>query len=214
MDEDWRLRIRFGDEEAAGRHAERIEATRLEEDVRRKFGPRLVVSRDGAELFVYAETEDSARLAEQVVVADLKSDDWSADVELTRWHDDAEDWEPADAPLPATDEERAAERKRLMEREDQDVAAQGYPDWEVRVELPTHHAARELAERLGAEEIPSTRRWRYLVVGAQDEDAARSLARRLRGEAPSDARVSVEGTAASVERNNPFALLSALAGNP
>jgi hypothetical protein len=214
MDEDWRLRIRFTDDEAAGRHAERVEAARLEEDVRRRLGPRLVVSRDGAELFVYAETENSARLAEQVIAADLGSDDWSADVELTRWHDDAEDWEAAGEPLPASDDDRAAERARLMEREDRDEAEQGYPDWEVRVELPTHGAARELADRLTAEEIPVTRRWRYVLVGAADEDAATSLAERLRGEAPEGAKVSVEGTAASVERNNPFAFLSAVAGGP
>ena len=212
MDEDWRVRISFDDPAAASEHASRLEAKRLAEDEQAQLGKRVVVSLDGSELFLYAAGEDDARMAEHLARAELDADNWPGDVELTRWHDDAEDWEPADRPLPKTAEERATERDRLMSREDEEAAEEGHAEWEVRVELPTHREARELGARLDSEGLPQIRRWRYLVVGAPDEDAANELADRIRREAPGDANVSVEGTFAGVEAHNPFAAFTGVGG--
>ena len=212
MDEDWRVRLTFADQQASQQHAERLEAMKVEQDLGERLGARVAVSRDGAELFLYANSEDDARAAEHIASADLDADHWASKVELSRWHEAAEDWEPADRPLPRTAEERAAERKRLMSREDQETAAEGYAEWEVRVELPTHHDARALAERLRDEGVSCVHRWRYILVGAEDEDAARQWETRLRGEAPGGAKLSVEGTFATVERQNPFAFFSAVSG--
>jgi hypothetical protein len=56
------------------------------------------------------------------------------------------------------------------------------------------------------------RRWKYLFVGAPDEDVARAWAEELRKEAPAGSEVTVEATFASVERNNPFAIFGAGGG--
>jgi hypothetical protein len=116
--------------------------------------------------------------------------------------------------LPGTAEERTAERERLMRREDEETREQGYAGWEVRVELPSRKDARALAERLRDEGVSTVHRWRYVLVGADDENAARELEERLRGEAPAGSKLSVEGTFASVEGHNPFAFFSGLSGGP
>jgi hypothetical protein len=62
----------------------------------------------------------------------------------------------------------------------------------VRVELPSHHAAVQLADRLNAEGHPVIRRWTLLVLGANDSDDADALADVVRQEAPADAKVEVQ----------------------
>jgi hypothetical protein len=212
MDGDWRVRVTFEDESMARRHAERIEDMKLARDVRDRLANRVVASRDGATLFFYAGSRDDARVAEQIAQGDLAVDGWPARVELTRWHEAAEDWEPPDKPLPTSADGRAAERERFMRREDQESAEQGYAGWEVRIALPAWRDARELADRLQSEGVPVAHHWRYVLAGASDEDGARRLEERLRYEAPPGSTVSVEGTFAMVERNNPFAFISAVAG--
>jgi hypothetical protein len=62
----------------------------------------------------------------------------------------------------------------------------------VRVELPSHHDAAALAERLEAEGRAVIRRWKFLVLGANDEDEANDLARVIKQEAPAAASVHAE----------------------
>ena len=210
--DDWRVRVTF--DSASGAHdlSRRLEAMRVARDERARLGNRVVVTVDGPQLFIYAATERDARLAEQIAHGDLQADHWPASVELTRWHEVAQDWEPADRPLPQTDEDRAAERARLMARQDEESVEQGFPDWEVRVELPSHREARELGARLEREGVPYIRRWRYVVVSANNEDAAHRWAEQLRRESPPQANIRVEGTFPSIQRHNPFAVFSAMGG--
>ncbi len=95
------------------------------------------------------------------------------------------------------------------------MAESGEPEFEVRVDLPSHREAVRFAEHLRAEGLPAVRRWKYLVVGATDEDGARALATRLESEAPSGSEVVVEGSGqvAYAERPaNPFAVFGGLGG--
>jgi hypothetical protein len=211
-DEDWRLRVAFDDPESLWRIRERVEACELERGVVERLGRRVVVSRDGSTLFAYADSETAVREAQRIVTSIASKEGWRLDSSLARWHADAEDWEPAAKALPATDEQRGAERDRLMRREDQEAADRGYPDWEIRAEFDSHRDAREFAQQLDSEEIPNVRRWKYLLVGAADEDAAEALRERLRREAPPATRVAVEGTFAAVARSNPFAFIGAFGG--
>lgn len=206
------MHVRLGEHHHAIEISERLQASELEHDVLERLAGRIVVSRDGPELFLYAETETALREAERVVRSLLEEHDFAAQLELTRWHPDAEEWEPLGEPLPHTEEEREAERDELMEREDAESKAEGFSEWEVRIELPGRHEAAELEERLESEGFPITRRWKYVLVGALDEDAANELADRLRGEAPAGSKVTVEGTYASVRSKvpNPFAFLGGL----
>lgn len=212
MAEDWRLHIRLGEQHHAIEISERLHASELEHDVLERLAGRVVVSRDGPELFLYAQSESDLRDAEKVVRSLLETHDFAARTEMSRWHPDAEEWEPLGEPLPATEEERDAERDELMEREDAESKAEGFSEWEVRIELPGRHEATELEAKLEAEGLPVTRRWKYVLAGALDEDAANELADRLRTEAPQGSKVTVEGTYASVRNKvpNPFAFLGGL----
>jgi hypothetical protein len=214
MHDDWRLRVTL----AGAAHAEalrgRLEAAELSEEIARELGDAIVLSHDGAEVFLYADAHAALRAAERVVREDLARHGWSAEIVASRWHEDAEDWEPADAPAATTAAEREAERARLMQREDAESAAVGFPQFEARATLPTRHAARELSERLTREGVANVRRWRHVIVGADDEDAARAWADRLRAESPAGTDVTAEGSFAYVERvaPTPFKGVAALGG--
>ena len=87
------------------------------------------------------------------------------------------------------------EKQTIVSGETEESEHAGFPEWEVRVSLPTHHDARVFAERLAAEGIPVKRHWRHLTLGAEDEDDAQALAERLRSESPQGSSVEVEGAA-------------------
>lgn len=213
MHDDWRLHVTLEGAARAESLAERLEAAQLSGEVASALGDAVAVSHDGAELFLYAGTRAAIETAEQLVRTDLDEHGWRAQIVASRWHDDAEAWEPADAPAAVTASEREAEHARLMRREDAESAADG-PDFEVRAALPSHRAARELSERLTAEGVPHVQRWRYVFAGAPDEDAAERLAARVRAEAPPGTDVAAEGTFAYVERMmpTPFKPIAALGG--
>ena len=212
MAEDWRVHVRLGEKDHAVALTERLEAMELERESLERIGGRIVVSRDDQDVFLYAETEPAAREAESVVRSLMEEHGYQGEADLRRWHPDAEDWEPAEKPLPQTEAEREAERAQLMAREVEETREQGYTEWEVRIHLPSRHEAAELQERLESEGLTCTRRFRYLLVGAESEDAANALAERLRGEAPADSEVTVEGTFRAAGRGvpNPFAFLGGL----
>jgi hypothetical protein len=139
---------------------------------------------------------------------------WTVDAELRRWHPVAEEWEDPERPLPVSAEEKTAEREELMRSEDRETEERGYPEYEVRVDLGSRHEAIRFAEQLREEGLPNVHRWRYVLVGAVDEDAAKGLAERIRAEAPADGKVSVEGVwrmAWDERPPNPFAFMGGLA---
>lgn len=211
--EDWRVHVVVSDSGGVGPWStERLEARSLADDVGESLGDRVAVSRDDGVLFLYADTEEAARAAADVVRADVEEHGWSASVAVERWHDDAEEWKDASVPLPASDAERAAEHAELVGEEDEETAAADYAGWEIRVDLPSHRDAKRLAESLEAEGVKPVRRWKYLFVGAPDEDEARKWAERLRAEAAPGSKVTVEATFTSVEKNNPFAIFGAGGG--
>ena len=94
--------------------------------------------------------------------------------------------------MPQTAAERQAEHQRLVDAETADALAEGKAQWEVRVELGSHRQAVALARTLEGEGRAIVRRWKFLLVGAANEDAARELAGQIREEVPADATVKVE----------------------
>jgi hypothetical protein len=210
MSDDWRLRIDLHDQEHGGALSDRLTASRLEHDLETSFQDRVTVSRDGSEVFCYTGTREQAEKAEQLIRSLADEHGWELDTELTHWHPTEEEWEDPDkAP------DGAAEHRALIAKERQEAEQRGYPEFEVRVEFPSHRDAVRFAEKLGEEGNPSVRRWRYLMIGAVDEDSANALAERVRREAPAGAVVSVEGTLQAVaaeQPSNPFAVFGGLAG--
>jgi hypothetical protein len=191
-DDDWRVTVTLHDEAHVGRALQSLREHEVEDDVRRRLGHRVAVSADGPRVLVYAGTEDAAREADQVVRQVMAQRGLGADFALDRWHPVEEQWQDADVPMPQTDEQRQAEHQRLEADETRESLATGRARWEVRVELPSHHDAVALADRLQAEGRPVIRRWKFLVLGANDEDDARDLARVIKQEAPAAASVQTE----------------------
>jgi hypothetical protein len=189
---DWRVTVTLHDAAHVGRVAESVRDHEVEEDARRRLGGRVAVSADGPSVFLYAGSENAAREADRVARDLIAKHGLSADFALDRWHPDEEEWENADVALPQTDDERAAEHERLEEDETAESRATGKAEFEVRVELPSHREAVQLADRLKAEGRPVIRRWTLLVLGANDSDDANALAETVRQEAPADAKVEVQ----------------------
>jgi len=153
----------------------------LDDKARDRLGNRVLVTRDGPRMFLYTATQEEALEAERVVQELIAQDGLSAEVATTRWHPDEEAWEDVSHRMPATEEQRAAERER----------ASG-DDWEVRIELGGLGEAVKLEGELREEGLTVERRFSYLLVGASTEEGAHELAERLRGRVPEDTPLGVE----------------------
>jgi hypothetical protein len=216
MGDDWRLQIDVFEDGRARALSERLEAEKLGEDLETTFGDRLVVSVDGPTVFVYAGDREQAERAETTIRNVAAQNDWDIEIALKRWHPTAEEWEEPEEPLPATESERAAEHAQLVAKEREESAERGYAEYEVRIECPSHGDTVALADRLREEGMPVLRRWRYLLVGSPDEDSAKALAERLRGEAPRGSTVVAEPSMRAAYDDDPargsFAVFGGLGG--
>ena len=213
--EDWRVTVKLNEQGLAERVAGYLHEQEVEQDVRKRLGDRVAVSAGDSNVFLYADTESAAREADRVVHRVLADRGLEAETTLDRWHPVEQRWEPASEPLPRTAGEREREHERLEQQEEAESQASGLAAWEVRVELPSHTAERELAERLEAEGLPVVSRWQYLIVGAGSQDEANELAQRLQREAAPGSVLHVEpggGLAWQALGNNPFAVFGGLAG--
>jgi hypothetical protein len=189
--DEWRVEVAL-DEDAHGQPlGERLHRLQLDDEARKRLGGSVIVSRDGNRLFFYAWHEESAREAERVVRDLMDEDKLSGQVGLMRWHPAADEWRPADQPLPEDEQEIDAEEKehalagKRAGRESRSWA------WEVVIDLPDLRSTREFAHRLEEEGLPVKRRWKYLLVGSDTEEAAVELGQRLEGETPAGARVGI-----------------------
>jgi hypothetical protein len=189
---DWRVTITPSDPSKAEPARRSFAGHKVEDDLRRRLGGRIVVGAGDGSVFLYAGSENSAREAERVATELLGQEGITAKTALDRWHPIEEAWEQADVALPATDAEREAEHQRLEAAETAESLASGEAQWEARAEFPTHREAVAMANRLRGEGRTVIRRWRFLVVSANNEDDAQDLADHIRREAPSDARVRAE----------------------
>lgn len=189
--DEWRVEVELDDEPDGMSLGERIRSLDLDDEVRERLTGRVIVTRDGPHVYLYADTEAGARAAERVVRDLLEEHRLTGTVSVTRWHGVEEAWEDASVPLPQTEAEIEAERRRLEEAEEREAAVEGEYDWRVRAALPHRHDAVELARRLAAEGLDVHRRWRWLTVGAPTEERGEEIAAWIRERSP-DAQVWVE----------------------
>jgi hypothetical protein len=213
MVDDWRVTIDFDDEGDGTQFTEWLAAVQLESEERNQLGDRVVVSRDGPRVFLYADSDEQARSVYQTAQARIETEGRSAVTALERWHPVEQAWKDASVPLPESAEEARAEHERMQEREAAESLEKGRAEWEVRIELPTHEDTLALAERLESEGVPVVRRYTFLLAGALNEDDARALAKRLEAEAPQGSRIEVEpggGLVWEVAPENPFAVFGGL----
>lgn len=213
MNDDWRLQIDVHDNEHASALIEHLDAAELKHNLSKLFRDRLVVTRDGARVFIYAGTRTEAEEAQRLVETEARCHKWKLDVDFRHWHPISEEWEDPEKPLPASDGAKVAEREALMRREREEAANHGYPEFEVRVDLPSRRDAVHLAEQFRKEGLLVVHRWRFLLIGSTDEDSASALAKQIQAMLPTGSRVTVEGTwgRASAEPSpSPFAVLGEL----
>jgi hypothetical protein len=215
MADDWRVTATVSDETQAQDVLAALREHSVDADLRARFGDRVAVSAEGSNLFLYADAEATARAAENVVQGVLRERGVEAEFALDRWHTVEERWEDASVPLPQTAADTQAEHERREQAEAAESDATGVAEWEVRVELSSHADERELAERLEHDGWSVISRWKYLIVGAANQDDALALAKELAATGPAGAEVHVEpggGVAWEVAPNNPFAIFGGLAG--
>jgi hypothetical protein len=171
---EWRVEIDLDDEGHGYSLGERLRSHDLDDEARKRLGRRVIVTRDGSKLFLYAADEEAAREAERVVRELLQADRLTAAIRTTRWDPAAEEWVAADVAPDAAD-----------------VPSTHPYEWEVHLDLPGRDEARELEGRLRAEGLPAHRLWRRVTVDAHTAEEGNEIAERLRVQEP-DADVRVD----------------------
>jgi hypothetical protein len=171
---------------------------------------RVATTHEGDHVFLYADSREVADIVAGAVSRTLREQSIDGQLTVWRWHPLEERWEDADAPPPAGEQQGEQEVERREATEEAESRALGYDEWEVRISLPTHSQAHELAERLEGEGLKVHRNWRHLIVGVEDEAQGRELAKRIDAEEPgSDAVVEGAGMPAW-EVLHPYAVFGGL----
>ena len=192
MDDGWRVCIAFGVLPRSLHSFRRALISALGS----RLGDQVTVSSSKTQIFVYAPSIGSADEAAQVAREVLARRDVSAPVRTEFWSVREQEWrDAADEPFADPVAERQALHEARQERERQASVTSGRPAWEVRVELPSHDDVVRLAGHLAAQGWRVRPHRRHLIVAADCEDDAKSLARELSGDGRADA-----GTAFRVRR--------------
>ena len=211
--EDWRVEVDVEAHGLADKLLERVHERKVARDARRRLGDEVTISVDAHKLFAYAADEPAANEAASVLRELASEEGLDPTVTISRWHPEAERWEDPSVPLPVTPAERAAEHAEQQATERRESQEQGFPEWEVEVDLPSEEATDALAERLHREGLVVGKRRDRLVLGADTEDDAQALAERMRAEAPEATSVSVQGSeAVAWEQTHRFGWLGGLGG--
>lgn len=87
-----------------GKLSERLRSLDLDDEVAQRLGDRVIVSRDGEKIYVYAQTAEAVAEAQRVVREVLAEEGLEAEVRRRRWNPDERFWQAADEPLAAADE--------------------------------------------------------------------------------------------------------------
>jgi hypothetical protein len=191
--DDWRVRAEMQEERHATDFLARLgldlgsEARELAKELE---DHRLAVSNDEDTVFVYTATRDAARKAKAIVEAELAERDLHADeIVIEHWLADEDRWDD-EVPGPDIDEE---------------VLAEGYAPWEVRIERDSVDEARTLADQLEQEGYGIVRRAHYVIAGTATKEDAEALAARVHGEVEPGGQMVYE-----VTPQNPFAIFGGL----
>ena len=193
MDDGWRVCIAFG---ARGQ----LKACRgaLISALGSHFGDQVAVSssRSGTRIFLYAPSAGSADEAAQVAREVLAWHDVSAAARTEFWSPRDQEWrDAADEPSADPVAERQALHQARQEQERQASVTSGHPAREVWVELPSHDDVVRLTGHLAAQGWLVRPYRRHLIIWADCEDDAKSLAREFSGDGHADT-----GTAFRVRR--------------
>jgi hypothetical protein len=207
--DEWRVEVTLEEEDHGRSLGERLHALDLDDNARKRLGSSVIVTREGRELFLYAWHEASAREAERVVRELMEQVSLAGQVRLTRWHPVAEEWRPAEEPLPESEEEVAEEERRHEEAGHREHREAGNYPWEVVIDLPHLRETFSFARTLHEEGLPVKRRFKYVLVGADTEEDAVELGKRLEGEAPKGSHVGIRANPKDLDHPT-FVMLGSL----
>lgn len=199
MSDEWRVEVHLEHEGHGLTLGDRLRSLDLDDDARKRLGERVVVTRDGARMFLYVGSQDEAREAERVARDLATSDGLEAKTRITRWHPDGDEWRDASAPEPQTEVQRAEEHRAHEKAEEREAKKTGHADWELRVDLESLDDTRALADRLSEKGIDHHRRWKHLLIPAATEEHAAELADRVREVAPAETEIHIEPARGSIE---------------
>ena len=191
--DEWRVEVALDKEQQAHSLSDRLHEFQVDDEARKLLGGSVIVTRDGRFIFIYAWHEESAREAERVVRNIVENEGLSGLVHLMRWHPIAEEWKPADEPLPEDEEARLAEMREAEAEGERDARQYGEYAWEVVIDLPHIRDGHSVAEKLRKEGLPVKRHFSYVLVGAPSEDDAVELGKRLESEVPEGSHVGIRG---------------------
>ena len=176
--DEWRVEIDLDDEQNGYSLSERFRSHDLDDEARKRLGRRAIVSRDGPRVFLYTGTEAQAREAERIARELVAAEDLTADIDVTRWDAEAEEWV-----FPTGESAEVGD--------DEPLAEEDYP-WLLTIELESRGDAADAEELRRGAAGPVHRRWHYVTVDARTEDEANELANRFRDQLPMDAKMWVE----------------------
>jgi hypothetical protein len=191
--DEWRVEVALDKEQHGDSLSNRLHELKLDNEARKRLGGSVIVTRDGRFVFVYAWHEESAQEAERVVRNIMENDQLVGQVRLMRWHPVAEEWKDASEELPDDEAARAEEMREREEEGSREAKAYGEHPWEVVIALRHIGDSHTLANKLRGEGLPVKRRFTHLLVGADSEDDAIELGKRLEGEVPEGSHVGVRG---------------------
>jgi hypothetical protein len=174
MADEWRVSVTLS---KRSRAEEDSPWTTAMSTLRSRIGSDIRVSQTPRRVFLYAASAHSAMQVEQVARDVLTEHAVSAEVRCGQWNPIKQAW---------------TSHEELMNAERKKSAATGRAAWQVRVEPPSHHELKALAQRLEAEGFSVVRRWRYLIAGAGCEDDAHALAGQIRGYSSAGTRMRVQ----------------------
>lgn len=186
------MEVDLGDEAHPAGMGERLQSLSLDDEARERLGDRVIVTHDGAHLFLYAGNEGTAREAESVIRELLNAEeDLAGQISVTRWHPVAGLWKDASEPLPQTEEERQAEIAEHEAAELEEAQKEGRYDWEVHVGHANGQHRVRLATALEADGHPVKRRFAHLTISALTEERAQEIADWVREQSPADTKVEI-----------------------
>jgi hypothetical protein len=187
--DDWRVTISFPHKVQARRAEMLFPPRKVAEQARRRLGYTIAIGAGGSQVFLYAGTEAAALEAERIARDVLAEHHLQAGFALDRWHPAEERWEDPGVAMPRTEGERQAEHQRLLDVESGESFAAGAAQWQARARLPSLHQAVAMAGQLRSQGRVVVRRWKLLVIEADNEDEAQQMAEQLKQDAPAGTTV-------------------------
>ena len=145
ISEEWRVEVDLGEEGHGPSLGERLRALDLDDEARERLGGRVIVTRDGPHVFLYAGSGAAAREAERVARGLVAEEQVSAEISVTRWDEAAGAW----------------------------VGPQGQPGAEAAASSPAELSARVRAHQ--GEGEPEVEHPVFVFLGAHKPGIARDL---------------------------------------